>query len=300
MVFLIKYITKYLITSGLNCQAPYFCPLIFPYMQDLFTIDAFISLLTLTTLEIVLGIDNVIFVSILMGRLDEKQKLTARRTWMFAGITVRVLLLMGIGWLVNNGTKEIEFLKNLTGFGFTLKNLILLAGGLFLLYKTVIEIHHKLEGDEGNVNPKEKESSFGSILAQIIILDMVFSFDSIITAVGLAKIIGVMIIAVIIAMIIMFLFSDKISSFIHKHPTLKMLALSFLLMVGFSLFFDGLEPIHHSHIDKAYIYFAMAFSFGVELLNLRMRKKEKRRKPVELREPQLKDAKPAAYDDMAR
>ena len=265
-------------------------------MQDLFTIDALISLLTLTTLEIVLGIDNVIFVSILMGRLNEKQKLTARRTWMFAGIAVRVLLLMGIGWLVNNGNKEISFLKHLTGFGFTLKNCILLTGGLFLLYKTVKEIHHKLEGDEGTVNPKEKKSSFGSILAQIIILDMVFSFDSIITAVGLAKIIGVMIIAVIIAMIIMFFFSDKISSFIHKHPTLKMLALAFLLMVGFSLFFEGLEPIHHSHIDKAYIYFAMAFSFGVELLNLWMRKKEKRREPVELREPQLKDQMPTEYE----
>jgi predicted tellurium resistance membrane protein TerC len=231
--------------------------------------------------------------------LDEKQKLTARRTWMFAGIAVRVLLLMGIGWLVNNGNKEISFLQELTGFGFTVKNLILLAGGLFLLYKTVKEIHHKLEGDEGTINPQEKKSSFGSILAQIIILDMVFSFDSIITAVGLAKIVKVMIIAVIIAMIIMFFFSDRISTFIHKHPTLKMLALAFLLMVGFSLFFEGLEPIHHSHIDKTYIYVAMAFSFSVELLNLWMRKKEKRRKPVELREPLLKDKMPTPYDDSA-
>jgi predicted tellurium resistance membrane protein TerC len=245
-------------------------------MQDLFTVDSLVSLLTLTILEIVLGIDNVIFVSILMGPLDEKQKLTARRTWMFAGIAVRVLLLMGIGWLVNNGNKEIEFLKNITGYGFTLKNLILLTGGFFLLYKTVKEIHQKLEGDEGTVNPKQKKASFRSILAQIILLDMVFSFDSIITAVGLAKIIKVMIIAVVIAMIIMFFFSEKISTFIHKHPTLKMLALAFLLMVGFSLFFEGLEPIHHSHIDKAYIYVAMAFSFGVELLNMVMRKRSKK------------------------
>ncbi len=254
-------------------------------MQELFTIDALISLLTLTTLEIVLGIDNVIFVSILMGRLSEKQKLSARRIWMFAGIGVRVLLLMGIGWLVQNGNKEILWLQKLTGYGFTLKNLILLAGGIFLLYKTVKEIHDKLEGDEGIAEVTEKKVSFGSIIAQIIILDTVFSFDSIITAVGLAKIVKVMIIAVVIAMIIMFFFSDKISTFIHKHPTLKMLALAFLLMVGFSLFFEGLEPIHKSHIDKGYIYFAMAFSFGVELLNLWMRKRDKKRKPVELKGP---------------
>ena len=254
-------------------------------MQELFTIDALISLLTLTTLEIVLGIDNVIFVSILMGRLDEKQKLSARRIWMFAGIGVRVLLLMGIGWLVQNGNKEIHWLEKVTGYGFTLKNLILLAGGIFLLYKTVKEIHDKLEGDEGVAEIAEKKVSFGSIIAQIIILDTVFSFDSIITAVGLAKIVKVMIIAVIIAMIIMFFFSNKISTFIHKHPTLKMLALAFLLMVGFSLFFEGLEPIHNSHIDKGYIYFAMAFSFGVELLNLWMRKRDKKRKPVELKRP---------------
>jgi predicted tellurium resistance membrane protein TerC len=258
-------------------------------MQDLFTVDALISLLTLTILEIVLGIDNVIFVSILMGRLDEKQKLAARRIWMFAGIAVRVLLLMGIGWLVHNGSKEIAFLKNLTGYGFTLKNIILLAGGLFLLYKTVKEIHEKLEGDEGSSGTKEKSASFGAIIAQIIILDTVFSFDSIITAVGLAKIVKVMIVAVVIAMIIMFFFSDKISTFIHKHPTLKMLALAFLLMVGFSLFFEGLEPIHHSRIDKAYIYFAMAFSFGVELLNMLMRKRDKQQKPVELKGPEIKD-----------
>jgi len=254
-------------------------------MQELFTVDALISLLTLTILEIVLGIDNVIFVSILMGPLDEKHKLLARRIWMFAGIAVRIVLLLGIGWLVNNGSKEIGFIKDITGFGFTIKNIILLAGGIFLLYKTVMEIHAKLEGEEADIDPDKKEASFGSIIAQIILLDMVFSFDSIITAVGLAKIIKVMIIAVVIAMIIMFFFSDKIASFIHKHPTLKMLALAFLLMVGFSLFFDGLEPIHHSHIDKAYIYVAMAFSFAVELLNMWMFKKNKKRKIVTLKGP---------------
>jgi predicted tellurium resistance membrane protein TerC len=258
-------------------------------MQELFTVDALISLLTLTILEIVLGIDNVIFVSILMGPLNARQKLQARRIWMFAGIAVRILLLTGIGWLVNNGSKEIGIIKDWTGYGFTIKNIILLGGGIFLLYKTVKEIHEKLEGDEEEPDPTKKKSSFGSIISQIIILDMVFSFDSIITAVGLAKIVKVMIIAVIIAMIIMFFFSEKIADFIHKHPTLKMLALAFLLMVGFSLFFDGLEPIHHSHIDKAYIYVAMAFSFGVELLNMWMRKKNKKRKIVELNSPKVTD-----------
>lgn len=269
-------------------------------MQELLTVDALISLLTLATLEIVLGIDNVIFVSILMGRLDEKQKLKARRIWMIAGIAVRVALLMGIGWLVKNGNRELfGFDWKEAHYAFNLRNVIMFAGGLFLLYKTVKEIHHKLEGDEGGLNIKEKSASFGAIIGQIIVVDMVFSFDSIITAVGLAKIVTIMIIAVIIAMIVMFFFSDKISNFIHKHPTLKMLALAFLLMVGFSLFFEGLEPIHGSHIDKGYIYFAMAFSFGVEMLNMWMRKKEKR-KPVELREPKLSSIEPERFDDMAK
>lgn len=274
-------------------------------MQELFTVDALISLLTLTILEIVLGIDNVIFVAILMGRLNEKQKLSARRIWMFAGIGVRILLLLGIGWLVKSGTKELfGFNWNNIHYPFNLRNVIMLAGGIFLLYKTVKEIHDKLDGgDEETEKDKDKPASFSTIISQIILVDMVFSFDSIITAVGLAKIVTVMIIAVIIAMIIMFFFSDKISSFIHKYPTLKMLALAFLLMVGFSLFFEGLEPLHHSHIDKTYIYVAMAFSFGVELLNMWMRRKNKKQKPVQLNEPVLKNKKdtvPTQYNDMAK
>lgn len=258
-------------------------------MEHLLNLDALISLITLATLEIVLGIDNVIFVSILMGRLDEKQKLRARRLWMILGITVRIILLLGLGWLVANGNKEL-FGVNFgeRHLGFNLRNLIMLVGGLFLIYKTVKEIHNKLEGDEHPGDIKVKSDSFAAIVGQIILVDMVFSFDSIITAVGMAKHVEIMIVAVIIAMIIMFLFSNRISTFIHKHPTLKMLALSFLLMVGFSLFFEGLQPIHGSHIDKGYIYFAMAFSFGVELLNLWMRKKEKQRNPpIELREPMI-------------
>jgi predicted tellurium resistance membrane protein TerC len=255
-------------------------------MQELLTVDGLISLLTLSLLEIVLGIDNVIFVSILMGRLDKKQQLKARRIWMIGGITVRIALLMAIGWLVTNGNREL-FGFDFRGrhLPFNLRNVIMLVGGLFLLYKTVKEIHHKLEGDESEFQAKPKRASFAAIMGQIIIIDMVFSFDSIITAVGLAQHVPVMITAVIIAMIIMFFFSDKIANFIHKHPTLKMLALAFLLMVGFSLFFEGLEPLHGSHIDKGYIYVAMAFSFGVEMLNMWMRKKQKAVRPVELKEP---------------
>jgi predicted tellurium resistance membrane protein TerC len=240
-----------------------------------------------------------------MGRLDDRQRLRARRIWMIAGILVRVGLLLGLGWLVSNGNMELFGLNwGEKHLGFNLRNIIMLAGGLFLIYKTVKEIHNKLEGEEsGTESIKASASAFGAIMGQIIIVDMVFSFDSIITAVGMARHVEIMIVAVVIAMIIMFFFSEKISTFIHKHPTLKMLALAFLLMVGFSLFFEGLEPVHGSHIDKGYIYFAMAFSFLVEMLNLWMRKREKKRKPVELREPVLpeipKGNSPSLYDDSA-
>jgi predicted tellurium resistance membrane protein TerC len=253
-------------------------------MTDLLTIDSLISLITLALLEIVLGIDNVIFVSILMGRLKEEQKLLSRRLWMFLGITTRILLLMALGWLVENGNKEL-FGIDMSGthYAFNLRNLILFAGGLFLLYKTVKEIHGKLEGDASHGQDGTKQqASFFSIMAQIILVDMIFSFDSIITAVGMANHVEIMIVAVVIAMVIMFFFSEKISGFIHQHPTLKMLALAFLLMIGFSLFFEGMQPVHGSHIDKGYIYFAMAFSFGVEMLNMRLRKKSK---PVKLHDP---------------
>jgi predicted tellurium resistance membrane protein TerC len=257
-------------------------------MEELLSIDSLISLITLAVLEIVLGIDNVIFVSILMNRIDKSKRLRARRIWMIAGIAVRIALLMALGWLVKNGNAE------LFGFNwrdkhvpFNLRNVIMFIGGLFLLYKTVKEIHEKLEGegDHAGAQGAKAATAFGAVMGQIILIDMIFSFDSIITAVGLAQHVEIMMIAVVIAMIIMFLFAERISDFIHKHPTLKMLALAFLLMVGFSLFFEGLEPIHGSHIQKGYIYFAMAFSFGVELLNMWMRKKEKKRQPVELREP---------------
>jgi predicted tellurium resistance membrane protein TerC len=253
-------------------------------MDALISFDSLISLLTLALLEIVLGIDNVIFVSIIMGKLDPSKHLSARRIWMVTGIIIRIGLLLVLGWLVNNGHQE---LFTISGYGFSLRNLVMFLGGLFLLYKTVKEIHDKLEGEEANVSAEKRapSASFGAVVAQIILVDTVFSFDSIITAIGLAQHVEIMMIAVVIAMIIMFLFSQRISNFIHKHPTLKMLALSFLLMVGFSLFFEGLEPIHHKEIPKGYIYFAMAFSFGVELMNLWVRKKSARK--VELNEPKM-------------
>jgi predicted tellurium resistance membrane protein TerC len=155
------------------------------------------------------------------------------------------------------------------GYAFNLRNLIMLFGGLFLLYKAVKEIHHKLEGEETDPTAKTKASTFGALMTQIILVDAVFSFDSIVTAIGLAKHIEIMMVAVVIAMIVMFFFANNISGFIEKHPALKMLALSFLVMVGFMLFFEGLEPVHGSHIPKGYAYVAMAFSFAVELLNMR-------------------------------
>jgi predicted tellurium resistance membrane protein TerC len=244
-------------------------------MHSLFTLDSLISLLTLSLLEIVLGIDNVIFVSILIGRLPAARRLDARRIWMIAGILIRSGLLLGLGWLVTSGNKV---LFAVAGHGFSIRNLIMMAGGLFLLYKTVQEIHEKLEGEatEETAVSQKAGQSFGAIATQLVLVDTVFSFDSIITAVGLAQQVAVMITAVILAMIIMFFFSQKVADFINRRPTLKILALSFLLMVGFSLLFEGLEPIHHTHIDKGYIYFSMAFAFGVELLNTRARKKTKK------------------------
>ncbi|HXL55771.1 MAG TPA: TerC family protein [Chitinophagaceae bacterium] len=258
-------------------------------MEYLLTVDSLVSLITLTVLEIVLGIDNVIFVSILIGRLDEaKQKLNARRIWMIAGIAVRIGLLGALSWLVASGSKELfGFNFGEKHYPFNLRNCIMLAGGLFLLYKTVKEIHHKLEGEEDTLSIKKNTTAFGAIIAQIILVDMFFSFDSIVTAIGLAKHVEIMMIAVAIAMVIMFFFSRRIANFIDKHPSLKMLALAFLLMIGFSLFFEGLEPIHNSHIDKSYIYVAMAFSFTVELLNIRMRRKQKEKQAVKLRGPRV-------------
>lgn len=239
-------------------------------MEDLFSFGSLISLLTLAVLEIVLGIDNVIFVSIILGRIPQEKRLRARRIWMIGGILVRTALLLSLGWLLKNGETT---LFTVLGYPFNLHNCIMFAGGLFLLYKSVKEVHAKLEGGEEHIKPADASKAFGALVVQILLVDMVFSFDSIVTAIGLAKHVEIMIAAVVIAMMVMFFFANGISSFIEKHPALKMLALSFLILVGFMLFFEGLEPIHHSTIPKGYAYFAMAFSFGVELLNMKVRKR---------------------------
>ncbi|MBL7682318.1 MAG: TerC family protein [Flavipsychrobacter sp.] len=253
-------------------------------MNELLTVDGLISLLTLAILEIILGIDNVIFVSIIMGRLPKEKQLSARRIWMFTGIGVRVILLMALSWLVQQKGKP---LFTVFDKGFDLASLVMLGGGLFLLYKTVKEIHAKLEGEEEELGVKNsgKSIGFAAAIGEMIVVDMIFSFDSMITAVGIAKHVEVMIVAVVIAMFVMFLFSHKIAAFIHKHPTLKMLALSFLVLVGVVLIIEGWdsERAHDMHL-KNYVYFAMAFSFTVELLNMRMRRKTKS-KPVVLHEP---------------
>lgn len=239
-------------------------------MEELFTLGTLISLITLAILEVVLGIDNVIFVSIILGRMPEEKRLAGRRIWMVGGILLRSVLLLGIGWLVHNGERE---LFSVLGYPFNLRNCIMFFGGLFLLYKAVKEIHHKLEGEDASPGATARTASFGALMAQILLVDAVFSFDSIVTAIGLAKHVEVMIAAVVVAMVVMFFFASGISGFIERHPSLKMLALSFLVLVGFMLFFEGLEPVHHSEIPKGYAYVAMAFSFTVELLNMRYRKR---------------------------
>jgi predicted tellurium resistance membrane protein TerC len=256
-------------------------------MEHLFTSDSIISFFILVILEIVLGIDNVIFVSIILNRLPaKKEQKKARRAWMITGILMRSFLLLGLSWLLSQKGKAVF---SLSGKGFDLASLVMLGGGLFLIYKSVMEIHHKLEGEDPNESLKNKKSlSLGAAIGQIMLIDAVFSFDSIITAGGTAKYVEIMIAAVVIAMIIMFLFSPGISGFIHKHPTLKMLALSFLVMIGLSLIIEGwdADAAHELHL-KNYIYFGMAFSFGVEMLNMVMRKKAKKAHLVELNEPKL-------------
>jgi predicted tellurium resistance membrane protein TerC len=258
-------------------------------MEHLFTSESIISFLILAVLEVVLGIDNVIFVSIILNRLnDKKQQQRARRIWMITGIISRSLLLMGLG-LVISTTWKIYYSESWLGKGFDIASIVMLGGGLFLIYKSVKEIHGKLEGEDPNVElQKQKGISLAQAIVQIMIIDAVFSFDSVITAGGTAKHVEIMIAAVIVAMIVMFLFSPAISFFVHKHPTVKMLALSFLVMIGLSLVIEGWdhEQAEKLHL-KNYIYFGMAFSFGVEMLNMTMRRRavNKRKRVVELNEP---------------
>jgi len=234
--------------------------------------QALIALLTLTVLEIVLGIDNIIFISILSGKLPAEQRKKGRLVGLSLAMVTRILLLFSISLIV----KLTEPFFTVFELGISGRDLILIIGGLFLLAKSTMEIHSKLEGEEEHLNIKAKVSFWG-VINQILLLDVVFSLDSVITAVGMANELIVMIIAVIIAVIFMMFFSGSISDFVEKHPTIKILALSFLLLIGFSLIVEGL----HQHIPKGYIYFAMAFSVFVEMLNLKMRKKKP--EPIKLR-----------------
>ena len=226
--------------------------------------EAWISLLTLTVLEIVLGIDNIVFISILANKLPVNQREKARKLGLMLALGTRLLLLLSLAWLSRLTTP----LFSVFGHGVSGRDLILLIGGLFLLAKSTHEIHEKLEGEEGGVTNR-LAPTFSSVLIQIMLLDIVFSLDSVVTAVGMAKHIPVMISAVILSVVFMLFFSGYISAYIEKHPTIKMLALSFLMLIGCTLVAEAF----HKEIPKGYVYFAMAFSIGVEMLNLKLRKK---------------------------
>lgn len=236
--------------------------------------QAWISLLTLTGLEIVLGIDNIIFISILAGKLPAEQQDKARKLGLSLALITRLLLLASIAWMAKLTTP----LFTLIGHGVSGRDLILIIGGLFLLVKSTMEIHEKLEGEDGHDKPVKAVAKFSQVIVQILLLDVVFSLDSVITAIGMAQHLTIMMIAVVLAMGVMLWSAASISDFVNRHPTLKILALSFLLLIGVTLVAEGTGM----HIPKGYIYFAMAFSFGVEMLNLRLRKKVK---PVELHQP---------------
>jgi predicted tellurium resistance membrane protein TerC len=237
--------------------------------------NAWLGLATLTALEIVLGIDNIVFISILSARLEPERQPLARRVGLGLAMLVRIALLFSLSWVMALSAPLFEV--SAMGLSLSGRDLVLFGGGLFLIAKATWEIHDKLEGAEKE--RRANASSMRSVLAQIVVLDIVFSLDSVITAVGMVDQLGVMVTAVVIAVIVMMIFANPVSRFIHEHPTMKMLALAFLLLIGVMLVAEGL----HQHVPKGYIYFAMAFSLGVELLNLRLRAKAAH--PVELREP---------------
>jgi predicted tellurium resistance membrane protein TerC len=238
--------------------------------------QAWIGLLTLTALEIVLGIDNIVFISILAGKLPAGQQARARRLGLAAAMLTRILLLFSLSWLV--GLTRPLF--TLFGTAIAGRDLVLLGGGLFLVGKSTHEIHDKLEGEEGHAS-RRVAPSFASVIVQIMLLDIVFSLDSVITAVGMVNQIAVMVTAVVIAVAIMMAFAGPVSDFVHRHPTIKMLALAFLLLIGVMLIIEGF----HQHVSKGYIYFAMGFSLFVEMLNMRSR-----RKPLKLHEAYVESA----------
>ncbi len=235
--------------------------------------QTWIAFVTLVALELVLGVDNVIFISILAGKLPVNQQKRARQTGIALAVISRILLLFSLSWII--GLTEPLF--TVINFKISGRDIVLFLGGLFLLAKATSEIHQKLEGVEGHASAKVK-SSFASVMVQVLLLDVVFSLDSVITAVGMVDQLPIMIAAVLVAAGSMILLSGVIGDFVERHPTVKMLALSFLLLIGFTLVVESL----HQHIPKGYIYFAMGFSVFVEMLNLRLRKE---RSPVELHKP---------------
>lgn len=248
--------------------------------------EAWVALGTLTLLEIVLGVDNIVFISILSAKLPPEQQARARTIGLALALIGRVVLLLSLTWIMKLTAPLFTLpvmMEEISG-----RDLILILGGLFLLFKSTHEIHNKLEGDDHH-HGTAKAASFGNVIFQILLLDLVFSLDSVITAVGMAEDVGVMITAVVIAIIFMMFTAKAVSEFIDKHPTVKMLALSFLLLVGVALVAEGLEQ----HIPRGYIYFAMAFSVFVEMLNLRARRKKTERQPVQLRTPRLAQAERA-------
>jgi predicted tellurium resistance membrane protein TerC len=241
--------------------------------------ELLIALVTLTFLEIVLGVDNVIFISILSGKLPKDQQKRARRVGLMAAMLMRIALLFSLTWMA----RLTEPLFTLIGHGFSGRDLILVGGGLFLIAKATYEIHDKLEGDEGH-SSQRVAATFASVITQVMLLDIVFSLDSVITAIGMADNLVVMITAVVLAVLVMLMAAEPISAFVELHPTVKILALSFLLLIGFSLVADGFGQ----HVSKGYIYFAMGFSVFVEMINIRVKARHKS-KPVELRHPYTDD-----------
>ena len=240
--------------------------------------NIWIAFATLTLLELVLGIDNVIFISILAGKLPADQQARARFIGLSLALVMRVILLFSLSWVMS----LTEPLFAVMGHGVSGRDLILLIGGLFLIAKSTHEIHGSLEGEQGH-EVKKVYASFTSVIVQITLLDIVFSLDSVITAIGMVEQVGIMIAAVVISIIAMMLFAGSIGAFVQRHPTIKMLALAFLLLIGVTLIAEGL----HRHIPKGYIYFAMAFSVMVEFLNMKLRKSKD---PVELHDPYHTDA----------
>lgn len=233
--------------------------------------STWVSLLTLTFLEIILGVDNIIFISIVTQKLKADERKRGQTLGLFLALILRIILLFFLGWILGLDKNLIP--ENSLGFELTGKGIILILGGIFLIYKSTTEIHHKITGDddEFNVDKKELTSSFVSVLIQIALLNLVFSFDSILTAIGIVKEIPVMILAVIISMLVMMKFTEPVSKIVNKYPSLQILALSFLIMIGVTLIMEGFGR----EVEKAFIYVSVAFSFVVELLNIRFRKKNK-------------------------